>query len=81
MKIMKWLPSICLDSDHGVKAQGDGWLLTVALGQLSSISSKWQIPMWCSAVMAELELVQSSFKLSIHSGMVGPFGTCLAFPH
>lgn len=31
MKIMKWLPSICLDSDHGVKAQGDGWLLTVAL--------------------------------------------------
>ncbi|CAA6670110.1 unnamed protein product [Spirodela intermedia] len=61
-------------SDHGVKAQGDGWMLTVALIEGISLatvnSAEFLTPTWSSPAMGKQKQVPSSFKRQSPTGMV-----------
>ncbi|CAL9122362.1 unnamed protein product [Musa textilis] len=57
-------------SDHGIEAQGDGWLLTTQQGsRLPSAAPGFPFPLSCLAAMVEVEQVLYSFKQQTLSGM------------
>jgi len=56
-------------SDHGVKANGEGWLLTVALLEATSLPPV----MSCLAVMASQEQALFNFRLRNLNGTVSTF--------